>query len=152
MKAPMGWEPEDTGRCTRTCLISLSRTRCSARIFACHARIFSSGVGPYRNRFIVCMMAVCPEMVQEGLARWNGEKQSVVEVHEGLDRPALRQGHIHRRSAVTRTPQSLGTARMCDTWSSERGRTLLSYTYIFATTLSTLVVGYYSATKSATLV
>ena len=38
-----------------TCLISRSNDRCSDRNFACHALIFSSGVGPYKNLLIDCI-------------------------------------------------------------------------------------------------
>ena len=38
-----------------TCLISRSSCRDSERSFVCHARTFSSGVGPYRKRLMECM-------------------------------------------------------------------------------------------------
>lgn len=38
-----------------TCLISRSSWRPSERSFVCHALTLSSGVGPYRNRLIVCI-------------------------------------------------------------------------------------------------
>lgn len=49
MTAAHWWHESQTS--DRTLAISLSMTLPSCRIFCCHERTFSSGVGPYSQRF-----------------------------------------------------------------------------------------------------